>query len=69
MLTPLGIPVLTAPFNIATWLLLLPKRHFAPVPNHERRQGDRRSPRLKTRRLTRTENAAEVSMPCSLRTR
>ncbi|MGC4829380.1 urea transporter [Micromonospora arida] len=36
MLTPLAIPVLTAPFNIATWLLLLPKRHFAPVPNHER---------------------------------
>ncbi|MEU5906835.1 urea transporter [Micromonospora sp. NPDC047467] len=36
VLTPLGIPVLTGPFNIATWLLLLPKRHFAPVPNHER---------------------------------
>ncbi|WP_433358271.1 urea transporter [Micromonospora saelicesensis] len=36
MLTPLAIPVLTAPFNIATWLLLLPKRHFAPVANHER---------------------------------
>ncbi|MEU1606278.1 urea transporter [Micromonospora matsumotoense] len=36
VLTPLGIPVLTGPFNIATWLLLLPQRHFAPVPNHER---------------------------------
>ncbi|MGW3898013.1 urea transporter [Micromonospora profundi] len=36
VLTPLGIPVLTGPFNIATWLLLLPRRHFAPVPNHER---------------------------------
>ncbi|WCN84379.1 urea transporter [Micromonospora sp. LH3U1] len=36
VLTPLAIPVLTGPFNIATWLLLLPKRHFAPVPNHER---------------------------------
>ncbi|MEV4692674.1 urea transporter [Micromonospora echinospora] len=36
MLTPLGIPVLTGPFNIATWLLLLPDRHFAPLPNHER---------------------------------
>ncbi|AVT37046.1 urea transporter [Plantactinospora sp. BB1] len=36
VLTPLGIPVLTGPFNIATWLLLLPERHFAPVPNHER---------------------------------
>ncbi|MFD0782833.1 urea transporter [Micromonospora azadirachtae] len=35
MLTPLGIPVLTGPFNVATWLLLLPDRHFAPVPNHE----------------------------------
>ncbi|KUJ49616.1 MULTISPECIES: urea transporter [Micromonospora] len=36
VLTPLGIPVLTGPFNVATWLLLLPDRHFAPVPNHER---------------------------------
>ena len=36
VLTPLAIPVLTGPFNIATWLLLLPRRHFAPVPNHER---------------------------------
>ncbi|MFF0253212.1 urea transporter [Micromonospora zamorensis] len=36
VLAPLAIPVLTGPFNIATWLLLLPKRHFAPVPNHER---------------------------------
>ncbi|MGW4500537.1 urea transporter [Micromonospora sp. NPDC004336] len=35
-LTPLGIPALTGPFNVATWLLLLPDRHFAPVPNHER---------------------------------
>lgn len=35
VLTPLGIPVLTGPFNIATWLLLLPQRRFAPVPNHE----------------------------------
>ena len=26
VLTPLGIPVLTGPFNIATWLLLLPQR-------------------------------------------
>ncbi|WP_229402313.1 urea transporter [Micromonospora okii] len=36
LLTPLGIPVLTGPFNVATWLLLLPDRHFAPVPHHER---------------------------------
>ncbi|MEV7328303.1 urea transporter [Micromonospora sp. NPDC093244] len=36
VLTPLAIPVLTGPFNLATWLLLLPKRHFAPIPNHER---------------------------------
>jgi urea transporter len=35
-LTPLGIPVLTGPFNVATWLLLLPDRHFAPLPNHKR---------------------------------
>ncbi len=36
VLTPLALPVLTAPFNIATWLLLLPRPRFAPIPNHER---------------------------------
>jgi urea transporter len=36
VLAPLAVPVLTGPFNIATWLLLLPQRHFAPLPNHER---------------------------------
>ncbi|RGC69313.1 Urea transporter [Micromonospora sp. MW-13] len=36
VLTPLAIPVLTGPFNFATWLLLLPQRHFASVPDHER---------------------------------
>ena len=36
MLTPYGIPTLTAPFVVATWLFLLPKRHFAPIPHHER---------------------------------
>ena len=41
MLTPLAIPVLTGPFNIATWLLLLPRPHFAPVPQPRTRQGDR----------------------------
>ncbi|MER7283850.1 urea transporter [Dactylosporangium sp. NPDC000244] len=35
-LTPLGIPTLTAPFVIATWLFLLPKRDFAPIAHHER---------------------------------
>ncbi|WP_260723540.1 urea transporter [Dactylosporangium roseum] len=35
-LTPLGIPTLTAPFVVATWLFLLPKRDFAPIPHHER---------------------------------
>ncbi|MER5703153.1 urea transporter [Micromonospora sp. NPDC002296] len=35
VLTPLAIPVLTGPFNIATWLLLLPQRHFGQVPDHE----------------------------------
>jgi urea transporter, Yersinia type len=38
-LTPVGIPVLTGPFNVATWLLLLPDRHFASVPHHERVTG------------------------------
>ncbi|WP_327010479.1 urea transporter [Dactylosporangium sp. NBC_01737] len=36
VLAPYGIPTLTAPFVVATWLFLLPKRHFAPVPHHER---------------------------------
>jgi urea transporter, Yersinia type len=36
VLAPLGVPTLTAPFVIATWLFLLPKRNFAPVPQHER---------------------------------
>ena len=35
-LTPLGIPTLTAPFVVATWLFLLPKRKFTPIPQHER---------------------------------
>jgi urea transporter len=32
-LRPLGIPTLTAPFVLATWLFLLPRRSFAPVPH------------------------------------
>jgi urea transporter len=28
---PFGIPTLTAPFVLATWLFLLPRRNFAPV--------------------------------------
>lgn len=31
VLTPLGMPTLTAPFVIATWLFLLPKWRFTPV--------------------------------------
>jgi urea transporter len=27
--TPLGIPTLTAPFVLASWLFLLPRQHFA----------------------------------------
>jgi urea transporter len=27
-LTPFGIPTLTAPFVLASWLFLLPRRHF-----------------------------------------
>jgi urea transporter len=37
-LRPLGIPTLTAPFVLATWVFLLPRRSFAPVP-HEVGQG------------------------------
>jgi urea transporter len=29
---PFGIPTLTAPFVVVTWLFLLPRRNFAPVP-------------------------------------
>jgi urea transporter len=36
VLAPLGVPTLTAPFVIATWLFLLPKRNLTPVPQHER---------------------------------
>ncbi|MGC4807670.1 urea transporter [Micromonospora sp. DT233] len=36
VLTPLAVPVLTGPFNIATWLLLLPRRHFGPLPDRAR---------------------------------
>ena len=31
-LAPLGIPTLTAPFVLATWLFLLPRQHFGPHP-------------------------------------
>jgi urea transporter len=33
-LTPIGIPTLTAPFVIVTWLFLLPKENLAPVPHN-----------------------------------
>ena len=36
VLAPLGIPTLTAPFVIATWLFILPKRDFAPRAQHKR---------------------------------
>jgi urea transporter len=39
VLAPLGIPTLTAPFVIATWLFVLPKRNFAPVAQHKRYTG------------------------------
>ena len=35
IVAPFGIPTLTAPFCVATWLFLLPKRRFAPVPHRE----------------------------------
>jgi urea transporter len=37
-LRPLGIPTLTAPFVLATWMFLLPRRSFVPMP-HEVGQG------------------------------
>ena len=33
LLTPVGIPTLTAPFVFATWLFLLPKEDLAPLPH------------------------------------
>jgi urea transporter len=30
---PFGIPTLTMPFIVATWLFLLPKSGFVPVPH------------------------------------
>ena len=33
VLTPVGIPTLTAPFVFATWLFLLPKEDLAPLPH------------------------------------
>ena len=38
-LAPVGIPTLTAPFVLVTWLFLLPKRDFTPTPHHERTSG------------------------------
>lgn len=32
LLTPFGIPTLTAPFVLATWLFLLPRQHFGAEP-------------------------------------
>lgn len=31
LLTPFGIPTLTAPFVLAAWLFLLPRQHFGPA--------------------------------------
>jgi urea transporter len=32
---PFGVPTFTAPFVVATWLFLLPKRDLVPTPHHE----------------------------------
>lgn len=32
-LAPVGIPTLTAPFVVATWLFLLPKQNLTPLPH------------------------------------
>jgi urea transporter len=39
IVAPFGIPTLTMPFCIATWLFLLPKDQFAPVPHREIQDG------------------------------
>ncbi len=31
LLTPFGIPTLTAPFVLVAWLFLLPRQHFGAV--------------------------------------
>jgi urea transporter len=35
-LAPVGVPTFTAPFVLATWLFLLPKRDLVPTPQHKR---------------------------------
>jgi urea transporter len=35
-LTPIGIPTLTAPFVLVTWLFLIPKEKFVPIPHKPR---------------------------------
>lgn len=35
-LTPIGIPTLTAPFVFVTWLFLIPKEKFVPIPHQPR---------------------------------
>lgn len=32
---PFGVPTFTAPFVVATWLFLLPKRDLVPTPHHQ----------------------------------
>jgi urea transporter len=39
LLTPVGIPTLTAPFVFATWLFLLPKEKFRPLHDERLLEG------------------------------
>ena len=39
IVAPLGIPTLTMPFVVATWLFLLPKGRFIPVPHRKMPNG------------------------------
>jgi urea transporter len=38
-LTPIGIPTLTAPFVFVTWLFLIPKEKFVPIPHQPMKRG------------------------------
>jgi urea transporter len=38
-LVPFGISTLTAPFVVAAWLFLVPRRNFVPIPHMEGRGG------------------------------
>ncbi|GAB3160268.1 urea transporter [Micromonospora sonneratiae] len=44
VLAPYGIPTLTAPFVLATWMFLLAKENFTPIPQHKSYRGGLMAP-------------------------